>query len=105
MFIESFKSWTSCIVFISDSETAFCLFETSFLMICFCFVIIVNLSVCLFNLIYLIVCLRGVITRSYHSFLIKKQCNMIVCLLPKLSHDKSLRMRVAIIRGLVILFP
>ena len=39
--MESFNSWSSCIVFVSDSETAFLCFENRFLIICFCFVMIV----------------------------------------------------------------
>ena len=41
LFMEFFNSRISCIVFVSDSETAFLCFEKFFLIICFCFVTIV----------------------------------------------------------------
>ena len=65
LFIESFKSCTSCFVFDSDSEIAFLQFENRFLIICVCFVSIVFFRVCFFDLIYPIACLCGVITSSY----------------------------------------
>ena len=52
-------------MFVSDSETAFLCFKNRFLIICFCFVMIVFFRVCRFDLIYPIVCLCGVITRSF----------------------------------------
>ena len=69
----------------SDSETAFLHFKNRFLIICFCFVMIVFFCVCLFDLRYPIVCLCGLITRSYFLFLIQQLCNTNVCLLPRLS--------------------
>ena len=90
-------------MFVSDSETAFLCFENCFLIICFCFVMIVFFRVCRFDLIYPIVCLCGVITRSYLLFLIKQLCNTIVCLLPRLTFDITFRMMDAIF-GLDILF-
>ena len=86
-------------MFVSDSETAFHRFENSFLIICYCFLMIVFFRVCLFDLIYPIGCLYGVITRSYLSFLIKQLCNTIVCFLPRLSLDISFRMTDAIFGG------
>ena len=50
---------------------------------------------------YPIVCLCGVITRSHLSSLIKRLCNIIVCLFPNLSLDIRFRMMDAIL-GLVI---
>ena len=50
---------------------------------------------------YPIVCLCGVITMSYLSSLIKRLCNIIVCLFPNLSLDIRFRMMDAIL-GLVI---
>ena len=67
-----------CIVFISDSETAFCLFEKLLLIICVCFVVIVFFRVRLFDLIYPIVRLcGGVITRSCLLFFLKQLCILI----------------------------
>ena len=57
-----------------------------------------------FYLLYPIVCLCGVITRSYLSFLIKQLCNMIVCLLPRLSLDIRFRMMDAILGVRVFIF-
>ena len=79
-------------MFVSDSETAFRRFESRFLTICFCFVMIIFFRVCLFDLIYPFVCLCGVITRLYLSFLIKQLYKTIVCLLPRLSLDIRYRM-------------
>ena len=101
MFIEYFKLWSSCIAVVSDSETAFLRFENRFLIFCFCLLIIFFLSVCLFVLMHPLVCLCGVITRSYRSSLIKRLCNIIVCLFPKLSLDIRFRMMDAIL-GLII---
>ena len=84
-------------MFISDSETALCVFENLLLIICLCSVIIVFFRVCLFDLKYPIVWLCGVSTISYLSFLIKQLCNMIVCLLPRLSLDTRFRIMGAII--------
>ena len=86
-------------MFVSDSETAFLRFENRFLIIGFCFVMIVFFCVCRFGLIYPIVCQCGVITRSYLSFSIKQLCNTIVCFLPRLSLDIRFRMRDAIFGG------
>ena len=86
-FIDSFTLWTSCILLVSDSETAFLRFENHFRIICFCMLIISFLSVCRFVLMFPIVCLCGVITRSYFSSLIIQSCNIIVCLFPELSLD------------------
>ena len=63
--IESFRSWSSCIVVASNSEIAFRVLENFRLIICFCFVVIASF-VCFFDLLYPIFC--GVITRSYLSF-------------------------------------
>ena len=52
-----------------------------------------------FDLIYPVVCLCGVITRSYLSFLTKQLCNIIVCLLPKLSLDIRFEMMDAVLGG------
>ena len=90
-------------MFVSDSETAFLCFENRFLIICFCFVMIVFFRVCRFDLIYLIVCLCGVFTKSYLSFLVKLICNTIVCLLPRLTIDRRFRMMGAIIGSEVFL--
>ena len=83
-------------MFVSESETAFLDFENRFLIICFCFIMIVFFRVCLFDLVYPIVCRCGVNTRSYLSFLIKQLCITNVCLLPRLSHDIRFRMMGAI---------
>ena len=65
LLMEYFNSWSFCIVFVSDSETAFLCFEIRFLINCFCFVMVVFFCVCRFDLIYPINCLCGVFTRSY----------------------------------------
>ena len=80
----------------SDSETAFLCFENRFLIICFCFVMIVFFRVCRFDLMYHFVYLCGVIIRSYLSFSNKQLCNTVVCLLPRLSIDIRFRMMDAI---------
>ena len=86
-------------MFVSDSETALCRFESRFLIISFGFVAFVFFRVCLFDLIYFFVCLCGVITRSYLSFLVKQLFNTNVCLLPRLSLDIRSKMMDAIFGG------
>ena len=91
-FFESLKLLSSCILLVSDSETAFLHFENRFRKICFCLVINFFLKVCRVILMYPIVCLCRVITRSHLSSLIIQLCNIIVCLLLKLSLDIRVRM-------------
>ena len=83
-------------MFVSDFETAFPGFENHFLIICFCFVMIVFFCDCRFDLNYPIVCLCGIITRSYLLFLIKQICDTIACLLIRLSLDIRIRMMGAV---------
>ena len=58
-----------------------------------------------FDLIYPIVCLRGVVTKSYRSFLITQLGNTIVCLLPRFSPDIKFRTKNACTRAFELLFP
>ena len=65
---------------VSDSETAFRLFDNLFLLIFF--FIIVSFCACLFDQIHPFVSLCAVITRSYRSFLVKQffVCFFVYCL-------------------------
>ena len=60
--IDSFRSWSSCFVVVSDSETAFRVLENFRLKFSFCFVVIAFFLVCFFDLNYPISCLSDVIT-------------------------------------------
>ena len=69
--MDFFRFSSFCIVVVSDSENGWRVFENLFLIIRFCFAIIVFFCICLFDLIDSIFCLCGVITTSYLSFPIK----------------------------------
>ena len=97
--IESFRSGSFCIIVVSDSETALLALENLCLKRMFLFCSFRLFLVCLFDLIYPLVCLCNVITRSYLLILNKQLCDMIVCLLPKLSFDIRFRMMDAIFEG------
>ena len=48
--IDSFRSWSSCFVVVSDSETAFRVLENFRLKFSFCFVVIAFFLVCFFSI-------------------------------------------------------
>ena len=87
-----FKSWSSCNVVVSDSKTAFCVFERFSLIICFCFVIFAFFSfVVSIGYLLFVWCDYKIV-----SVVFKRQWwSTIVCLFPKLSLIISFSMMVA----------